>query len=157
MTFIRRQIGSRGGSDVKQSACSCPITQIRRGKAAERKGDRDIWARRGGRGGVAWGGEGIPVWVSHRCSLPSPVQKNAKKRGHCLLWYPPPHKQVKGGHLLSDYRQKCVNATRDMLMSKARKMTILTITMFNENVHTGCLFLTAPPKSSKCQNLLTGF
>ena len=36
--------------------------------------------------------------------------------------------------------QKCVNATRDILMSKARKMTILTITMFNENVHTGCLF-----------------
>ena len=30
---------------------------------------------------------------------------------------------------------------RDILMSKARKMTILTITMFNENVHTGCLFL----------------
>ena len=29
---------------------------------------------------------------------------------------------------------------RDILMSKARKMTILTITMFNENVHTGCLF-----------------
>ena len=42
---------------------------------------------------------------------------------------------------MSDYRQKCVNATRNILMSKARKMTILTITMFNENVHTGCLFL----------------
>ena len=34
-----------------------------------------------------------------------------------------------------------LNASRDILMSKARKMTILTITMFNENVHTGCLFL----------------
>ena len=41
--------------------------------------------------------------------------------------------RVKRGHLSSDYRQKCVNATRDILMSKARKMTILTITMFNEN------------------------
>ena len=48
--------------------------------------------------------------------------------------------RVKRGHLSSDYRQKCVNATRDILMSKARKITILTITMFNENVHTGCLF-----------------
>ena len=31
-------------------------------------------------------------------------------------------------------------STRDILMSIGRKMTILTITMFNENVHTGCLF-----------------
>ena len=30
----------------------------------------------------------------------------------------------------SDYRLKCVNATRDILMSKARKITVLTITMF---------------------------
>ena len=32
-------------------------------------------------------------------------------------------------------------------MSKARKMTILTITntMFNENVHTGCLFFNWDP------------
>ena len=36
-------------------------------------------------------------------------------------------------------------SARDILMSKARKMTILTITMFNENVHTGCLFLTGTP------------
>ena len=68
------------------------------------------------------------------------IRKNGKKRGHCPLWATPPPKRVKRGHLLSDYRQKCVNATRDMLMSKARKMTILTITMFNENVHTGSFF-----------------
>jgi hypothetical protein len=62
-------------------------------------------------------------------------KKNDEKRGHCPLWATPPPKRVKRGHLSSDYRQKC-----DILMSKARKMTILTITMFNENVHTGCLF-----------------
>ena len=50
---------------------------------------------------------------------------------------PLPPKRFKSGHLLSDYRQKYVNATRNILMSKARKMTILT---FYENVHTGCLF-----------------
>ena len=70
-------------------------------------------------------------------------KKNGQKRGHCpLLAAPPPPKRVKRGHLLSDYRQKRVNASRDILMSKARKMTILTITMFYDNVHTGCLFLT---------------
>ena len=67
-------------------------------------------------------------------------KKNGKKSGQCPLWATPPPKRVKSGHLLSDYRQKCVNATRDMFMSKARKMTILTITMFYENVHTGCFF-----------------
>ena len=30
----------------------------------------------------------------------------------------------KRGHLLSDYRQKCVNATRDILMTKLQKITI---------------------------------
>ena len=73
-----------------------------------------------------------------------------------------PPKRVKRGHLSSDYRQKCVNATRDILMSKARKMTILTITMFNENVHTGCtnglpspaplVFTPEPPEKSRCLN-----
>ena len=48
-------------------------------------------------------------------------KKNGKKSGHCPLFATPP-KRVKMGHLLSDYRQKCVNATRDILMSK---MTIL--------------------------------
>ena len=43
-------------------------------------------------------------------------KKNGKKRWHCPLWATPPPKRVKRGHLLSDYRQKCVNATRDMLM-----------------------------------------
>ena len=68
------------------------------------------------------------------------IRKNGKKKRILSPLGDPPPKRVKRGHLLSDYRQKCVNATRDMLMSKARKMTILTITMFNENVHTGCLF-----------------
>ena len=63
------------------------------------------------------------------------------EKGDIVPFGRPPPKRVKRGHLSSDYRQKCVNATRDILMSKARKMTILTITMFNENVHTGCLFL----------------
>ena len=61
------------------------------------------------------------------------------EKGDIVPFGQPPHKRVKRGHLSSDYRQKCVNATCDILMSKARKMTILTITMFNENVHTGCL------------------
>ena len=70
------------------------------------------------------------------------MKKNGRKRGHCPLLATPPPKRGKRGHLLSDYRQKRVNASRDILMSKARKMTILTITMFYDNVHTGCLFLT---------------
>ena len=56
--------------------------------------------------------------------------------------------QVKGSSPVKKATKKgdkCVNATRDILMSKARKMTILTITMFNENVHTGCLFLIGTP------------
>ena len=73
------------------------------------------------------------------------MKKNGKKRGTLSPFGNPPPKRVKRGHLLSDYRQKCVNGTRDILMLKARKMTILTITMFNENVHTGCLFLTGTP------------
>ena len=40
-------------------------------------------------------------------------KKNGKKRGHCPLLATPPPKRVKRGHLLSDYRQKCVNGTRD--------------------------------------------
>ena len=39
---------------------------------------------------------------------------------------PPPPKRIKRGHLSSDYRQKCVNATRDILMSKARGSGNLT-------------------------------
>ena len=60
------------------------------------------------------------------------LEKNGKKRGHCplLATPPPPPKRVKRGHLLSDYRQKCVNGTRDILMLKRRKMTILAIIMF---------------------------
>ena len=55
-------------------------------------------------------------------------KKNGKKGDIVPFWRPPP-KRVKRGHLSSDYRQKCVNATRDILMSKAHKMTILTTTM----------------------------
>ena len=43
----------------------------------------------------------------------------------------PPPKRVKRGHLLSDYRQKCVNATRDILMSKVRKITKKNIQSHN--------------------------
>ena len=52
----------------------------------------------------------------------------------------PPPKRVKRGHLLSDYRQKGVNGTRDILMLKARKMTVLAIIMFCEKVHEGAFF-----------------
>ena len=40
-------------------------------------------------------------------------KKNGKKRGHCPLLATLPPKRVKRGHLLSDYRQKCVNGTHD--------------------------------------------
>ena len=57
----------------------------------------------------------------------------------------PPPKRVKRGHLLSDYRQKCVIATRDILMSKARKVTIFD----HGNILGKCsykeLFLTETP------------
>ena len=43
----------------------------------------------------------------------SHFKKTVKKRGHCPLLATPPPKRVKRGHLLSDYRQKCVNGTRD--------------------------------------------
>ena len=66
-----------------------------------------------------------------RCALGKPsYEKNGKKSGQCPLWAIPPPKRVKSGHLLSDYRQKCVNGTRDILMLKPRKMTILAIITF---------------------------
>ena len=40
-------------------------------------------------------------------------KKNGKKGDIVPFWRPPPPKRVKRGHLLSDYRQKCVNGTRD--------------------------------------------
>ena len=65
-------------------------------------------------------------------------KKKGKNRGHCPLLATPPPKRVKRGHLSSDYRKKCVNGTRDILMLiKARKMTILAIIMFKENVGPG--------------------
>ena len=54
----------------------------------------------------------------------SRIKKTVKKGDIVPFWRPPPPKRVKRGHLLSDYRQKCVNGTRDILMLKARKMTI---------------------------------
>ena len=38
-----------------------------------------------------------------------------------------PPKMAKSGHLSTDYREKCVNGTRDILMLKPRKMTILNL------------------------------
>ena len=52
----------------------------------------------------------------------SQVIKMVKKETLSALGNSPPPKRVKSGHLLSDYQQKCVNATRDILMSKARKI-----------------------------------
>ena len=49
-------------------------------------------------------------------------------------------KNGKKGDIVPFGRPPPLNGSRDILMSKARKMTILTITMFYENVHTGCLF-----------------
>ena len=70
----------------------------------------------------------------------SPLKKRFKKGDIVPFWRPPLPKRVKRGHLLFDYRQKCVNWTRDILMLKARKMTILAIIMFQENVHEGAFF-----------------
>ena len=54
-------------------------------------------------------------WISSPTKGSPQAKKTVKKRGHCPLWAtPPPPKWVKRGHLLSDYRQKCVNATRDL-------------------------------------------
>merc|ERR1711978_446304 len=54
---------------------------------------------------------GLPYWHYQLGKLS--YKKNGKKRGHCPLLATPPPKRVKRGHLLSDYRQKCVNGTRD--------------------------------------------
>ena len=51
---------------------------------------------------------------NQKCSLGKPPsKKNGKKKGTLSPLGNPPPKRVKRGHLLSDYRQKCVNATRD--------------------------------------------
>ena len=57
-----------------------------------------------------------------------PLKKTVKKGDIVPFWRPPPPKRVKRGHLSTDYRKKCVNGTRDILMLiKARKMIILAI------------------------------
>ena len=53
-----------------------------------------------------------PFKCDHCDKGSSHLKKNGKKRGHCPLLATPPPKRVKRGHLLSDYRQKCVY-TRD--------------------------------------------
>ena len=53
------------------------------------------------------------MWSESLCLGKLSWKKNGKKRGHCPLLATPPPKRVKRGHLLSDYRQKCVNGTRD--------------------------------------------
>ena len=60
----------------------------------------------------------------------SRTKKTVKKADIVCFGRPPPPKRVKSGHLLTDYRQKCVNGTRDILMLKPRKMTILAIITF---------------------------
>ena len=82
------------------------------------------------------------LYLPHRINIAVRFNFNTIFYVQCRSEEISPPKRVKRGHLLSDYRQKRVNASRDILMSKARKMTILTITMFYDNVHTGCLFLT---------------
>ena len=59
------------------------------------------------------------------------ILKKTVKKGTLSPFGDPPPKRVKRGHLSTDYRKKCVNGTRDILMLiKARKMTILAIIMF---------------------------
>ena len=53
------------------------------------------------------------IYIDYRALGTLSCKKNGKKRGHCPLLATPPPKRVKRGHLLSDYRQKCVNGTRD--------------------------------------------
>ena len=60
---------------------------------------------------VCW--EGVSRTRAHLSLGKLSWKKNGKKRGHCPLLATPPPKRVKRGHLLSDYRQKCVNGTRD--------------------------------------------
>ena len=74
---------------------------------------------------LIWTGKGVfqtnPIEKEECRSLGKPLnKKNGKKSWHCPLWATPPNR-VKSGHLLSDYRQKCVNGTRDILMFKPRK------------------------------------
>ena len=57
----------------------------------------------------------------------------------------PPFYTIKSGHLLSDYQKKCENGTHDILMLKPRKMTILAIITFQENVREGAFFLLKDP------------
>ena len=51
--------------------------------------------------------------MSRMCPKGSLHLKKTVKKGDIVPFGQPPPKRVKRGHLLSDYRQKCVNATRD--------------------------------------------
>ena len=70
----------------------------------------------------------------------SHIRKTVKKLTLTTFGDPPP-KRVKSGHLLPDYWQKCVNATRDILMSNVRKITILAVNYYPPNVFTMSAFL----------------
>ena len=43
----------------------------------------------------------------------SPRIRKTVNKGDIVHFGQPPPKRVKRGHLLSDYRQKCINVTRD--------------------------------------------
>ena len=58
--------------------------------------------------------------ICHRILGKLSYKKTVKKADIVCFGQPPPPKRVKSGHLLSDYRQKCVNGTRDILMLKLR-------------------------------------
>ena len=72
------------------------------------------------------------VVIEHLTSILGKLsfKKKTVKKGTLSPFDDPPPKRVKRGHLLSDYRQKCVNGTRDNLMLKALKMTIVAIITF---------------------------
>ena len=62
--------------------------------------------------------------VASLSKLPQAQCTARQKRTLSALGKPPPPKRVKSGQLSPDYRQMCKNATRDILMTKVRKMTV---------------------------------
>ena len=68
--------------------------------------------------GAAETGQQVVEDIPHRPKGSSPIKKTVKKADIVCFGRPSPPKRVKSGHLLSDYRQKCVNGTRDILMLK---------------------------------------
>ena len=60
--------------------------------------------------------------VASLSKLPQAQCTARQKRTLSALGKPPPLKRVKSGQLSPDYRQMCKNATRDILMTKVRKI-----------------------------------